>query len=54
MQKEAKPGLIVVAVILLIAIVAFLGWRTFGSKGETLPQESVDAHWQAKKAGPNR
>jgi len=54
MQKEAKPGIIVIVVILLIAFVAFLGWRSFGSKGETLPQASVDAHWQAKKSGPNR
>ena len=54
MQKEVKPGVIAIAVILLLAFLAFLGWRSFGSKGETLPQASVDSHWQAKKSGANR
>lgn len=54
MQQEVKPGLIAVAVILLIALIVFLGWRSFGSKGDTLPQATVNSHWQAKKNGPNR
>ncbi|HZT42220.1 MAG TPA: hypothetical protein VFA07_08520 [Chthonomonadaceae bacterium] len=54
MQKEVKPGLIALAVILLLAFIAFLGWRSFGSKGDTLPQASVQSHWQSKKSGPNR
>jgi hypothetical protein len=52
--NEAKPGIIAVAVVLMVALVAFLGWRSFGPKGDTLPKASVDAHWQAKQAGPNR
>jgi hypothetical protein len=54
MQQEAKPAVIAIAVVLLVAITAFIGWRTLGSKGDTLPQSTVNAHWQEKKSGPNR
>jgi len=53
-REKANPGVIAIAVIVLVALVAFIGWRSFGPKGDTLSQASVDSHWQAKKAGPNR
>jgi hypothetical protein len=52
--NEAKPGIIVAAVVVMLALVVFLGWRSFGPKGDTLPQATVDAHWKAKQSGANR
>jgi len=54
MKEQAKPGVIAIAVILLLVVMGFLGWRTFGPKGETISQASVDNHWQSKQSGPNR
>lgn len=49
MKQQVNPAMIIVAVIVGLLLLVFIGWRSFGSNSATMDQATINAHIAAKK-----
>jgi len=48
-QKEVNPGIIVIAVIICVGILGFIGWKVFGKPKQA--DESLRAKYTGQSSG---
>ena len=52
MQKSVAPGVIAVIIIVIVAVLALVGWKMFGTKGDVNKTNSKDQREQYFKNHP--
>jgi hypothetical protein len=50
MKQQVKPAFVIAAILVAVIILAFIGWRSFGSHTTSADTTTVNARIAAKKA----
>ncbi len=53
MKQEISKPMLIAAVVVVVLLVGFIGWKVFGSHSDTLDADTIKAHeaLKARKEG---